>query len=370
MTDVYRLRRLRPSLAACAIALALFLASRAASAEVHGGIEIGSKGVKATVVEVIPGDEVDLVTKFSETTNTALVLSLAKDGHFAAGPLAETVQAVKDYYDRFRKEYDMPRARIHIIGSSGLFVPIETKPDLVKQNQQALSAAVAKETGVMMDFIDVKREAELSIAGTLPKKRHKTGVLIDIGGGNTKGGYPAGNGKYTTFGVPYGTLTFSEFARKKGAGEGQALVDLGTVTLPPLLKKELAGLPELDKRDLVYLSGGIVWATAVFTHPISARSYTQFTLKDVEELEAKLLDNLGGYPKTDLKGVKDEMVLVRAAKEVERVKKTYTPEQLLAGTQVLKSTLRELGPKKRFYFARLGHLGWLLAYLNEATAGP
>jgi exopolyphosphatase/pppGpp-phosphohydrolase len=369
MIDVYRTRRLASIVAACGIALSVFFVAPAAAAQLHGGIEIGSKGVKATVVEVIAGDEIDLQTKLSETTNTALVLSLSKDGHFAPGPLAETVRAVKDYYDRFRKEYDVPPARIHIVGSSGLFVPIETKPDLVKQNQQVLSAAVAKVTGVTMDFIDVKREAELSIAGTLPKKRHKTGVLIDIGGGNTKGGYPIGNGKYATFGVPYGTLTFSEFAKKKGAGEGQALVDLGTATLPPVLKKELANLPEIPKRDAVYLSGGIVWATATFTHPISVQSYTALTLKDVEELEAKLLDNLGGYPKPDLKGVKDDMVRLRAAKEVERVKKTYTPEQLLAGTQVLKSTLRELGPGKRLYFARHGHLGWLLAYLTEATGG-
>jgi hypothetical protein len=351
-----------------ALVLAVFLLPLPVRAEMHGGIEIGSKGVKATVVNVQDGDEVDVQIKLTDTTNTGLVLSLSKDGHFADEPLAETVQAVKKYYDRFRKEFGVAAERIHIVGSSGLFTPIEDKADLVKVNREKLWVAVAKATGATMIFIDVRREAELSIAGIVPRKSQGRGALIDIGGGNTKGGYQDKEGKYATFGIPYATITFSEFAKKKGVS-GKGLPALAAEILRPLLKKEFANLPELARRDPVYLSGGIIWAASTFTHPTDTKPYLRLTLEDVLHFEAGLLAHPGTYPEPDLSAAKDDKARQRAAAEIARVKKVYTPEQMLGGVEVLKSVLQELGPEKRTFFARHGHLGWLLAYLSETTSG-
>jgi exopolyphosphatase/pppGpp-phosphohydrolase len=369
MTVMNRMRRHSQPLWICLLVLGALLGPLAAArAEMHGGIEIGSKGVKATVVDVLDGDDFDLQIKLTDTTNTALVLSLSKDGHFADEPLADTVRAVKKYYDRFRKEFGVAPERIHIVGSSGLFTPIEDKADLVKENREKLWVAVMKETGVTMTFIDVKREAELSIAGIIPKNHRGRGALVDIGGGNTKGGYMLEGGKYATFGIPYATLTFSEFAKKKGAS-GKAVCELAAETLRPLLKKEFAGLPELTRRDPVYLSGGIIWAVAIATHPLDARSFVRLTLKDVEDFQAKLLADPSKYPEPDLSGAKDDKARLRAMAEIARAKKVYTPEQMLGGVEVLKSVLQELGPERHTFFARHGHLGWLLAYLTEATGG-
>jgi exopolyphosphatase/pppGpp-phosphohydrolase len=367
MTVMYPTRHSTQLLRTTAFVLAAFLFPLAARADLHGGIEIGSKGVKATVVDVLDGDELDLQVKMTDTTNTGLVLSLSRDGHFTDQALGETVKAVKKYYDRFRKEFAIPPERIHIVGSSGLFTPIEDKPDLVKENREKLWVAVSKETTVTMTFIDVKREAELSIAGIVPKKHKNRGALVDIGGGNTKGGYLLDGGKYATFGIPYATLTFTEFAKKKGAS-GKAVCALAAETLRPLLKKEFAGLPEMPKRDPVYLSGGVIWAVAIASHPTDMRAFIRLTVKDVEAFEARLLAE-SKYPEPDLSAVKDEKALQRARDEIARARKVYTPEQMLAGAEVLKSVLQELGPEKHTFFARHGHLGWLLAYLTEATSG-
>jgi exopolyphosphatase/pppGpp-phosphohydrolase len=350
------------------LAVSALLAPSGVRAEIHGGIEIGSKGVKATVLEVNgEGEKTVFKVKLADSTNTALVAGIAKEGRFAPAALMETVQAVKKYQDRFRGEFRVDPEHIYVVGSSGLFASLSGKAEPIKKNQQILADAVKKGTGLAMTFIDVQREAELSILGTLPKNRRETGVLIDIGGGNTKGGYRIARGKYATFGVPLGTLTFSALAKKKNVKDGKSLIKLGDETLPPLMKKELSALPDLAKRESVYLSGGVVWAAATFAHPGDAQTFTHLTLKEVEQFEAKLLASPGAYPEVDLSAVSDKQVRQRALSEVARVKKVYTPEQALAGTQILKSVLRQLGGEKHYYFARHGYLGWILAYVAESA---
>jgi hypothetical protein len=340
-----------------------------ARAVVHGGIEIGSRGVKAMVVDVRgEGEDVDFQVKLADTTNTSLVAGVAKTGRFDSRALTATAQAVKKYHERFRNEFQVAPERLHVVGSSGLVAPISDKPDLVKANQERLARAVKRETGLTMTFIDVKQEAELSIAGILPKSRRRTGVLIDIGGGNTKGGCLLGPRKYATFGVQFGSASFAALAKQKKAEDAKSLDVLCHNTVVPLLKKQLAELPNLVQRDRVYLSGGVVWAVATLTHPTAARAYTPLTLKDVEQLEAGLTAHPGAYPALDLSAVKDKQVRERALAEIARVKKAFRPGQLLAGMQILKSIYQELGDQKHYYFVRHGYLGWILAYVTEAAA--
>jgi hypothetical protein len=364
------IRSQRFTILAWCLAASGFLAPSALGAELHGGIEIGAKGVKATVVEAIgEGDDIEFKVKSAGTTNTALAAGVDKVGRFDPKALATTVQAIKKYHDQLRKEFKVAPERIHVVASSGLFAAIADKPQRIEANQRSLSEAVKKNIGVNLTFIDVKREAELSIVGTLPRNRRRTGLLIDIGGGNTKGGCLDKEGKYATFGVPFGTVTFSEFARKKKATDSKALASLGVETLTPLLKKRFADLPDVAKRDRVYLSGGVVWAVTTFVHPTLAKSFTPLTLKEVEQFEAKLVATPGVYPEPDLSGVTDEKARQRALAEVARVKKVYPPEQLLAGIQILKNVFSVLGNEKRYFFARHGYLGWILAYVTESAKG-
>ncbi|HVS37811.1 MAG TPA: hypothetical protein VMS17_19795 [Gemmataceae bacterium] len=340
-------------------------------AEVYGGIEIGGKGVKATVLDATgQGENLEIVVKLADSTNTGLASDVAKDGRFGDAALAETVKAVAAYRDRFRKDFGAADGRISVVGSSGLFAAIEGKPDLIKINQAQLATAVKGATGLDMNFIDVQRESELSIAGIVPNKHRGDAFLIDVGGGNTKGGCQIEAGKFATFGVPFGTATFSELAKKEGAGDATAMAKLCEEKVAPLLKKGLSDIPDMAKRDPIYLSGGVVWSAATFAHPQDAKPYTPLTRKDVQQFEAALAAGGEQFPTPDLSGITDEAVRARAKSEWERVKKVYTPEQLLAGVQVLKSAMSAAGEDKHFLFARNGYLGWILAYVTESAAGP
>jgi hypothetical protein len=361
------------NLSGCCAALAAilaFISPASVRAEVYGGVEIGAKGVKATVLDVTgQGEDEEAVVKFADTSNTGLASDAAKDGRFGDAGLADTVKAVAAYCGRFHKEFGVAAERTYVVGSSGLFAAISDKPDLIKENQSRLSCAVKERTGLDMTFIDVRREAELSIVGVIPKKHRGDGVLIDIGGGNTKGGCEVEAGKFATFGVPFGTATFAELARKEGAGDATALTKLYGEKVSPLLKKGIAELPDMAKRDNVYLSGGVVWSAAIFTHPADAKPYTPLTLQDVEEFEAKLTAAAGAWPEPELPGIKDGIAREWARTEWEKVKKVYTPEQLLAGVHILKGAMQAAGPEKRFLFARNGYLGWILAYVAESAGG-
>jgi len=354
--------------AAGALALSLFLAVPV-RAEVYAGVEVGGKGVKATVVDVSgDGATAEIAVKLADTTNTGLATDVARDGRFGATALAETVKAVGTYTDRFRKEFAAAPGRIYVVGSSGLFAAILDKPELIKENQTRLADAVKERTGVAMTFIDARRESELSIVGVVPKKDRAAALLIDVGGGNTKGGCEVGPGKFATFAVPFGTATFAELANKAGAADAKAMKALCDDKVVPLLKAQLSGLPDLAKRDRVYLSGGVAWAAATFARPTDAKPFTTLTLKDVEAFEAKLGADPAAFPEPDLSAADDEGRR-RALAEWARVKKVYTPEQLLAGAQVLRSAIREAGEGKHFFFARNGYLGWILAYVTESAVG-
>ena len=232
---------------------------------------------------------------------------MTPEGRFGKAALADTVQAVAAYQDRFRKE-GVAAGRTFVVGSSGLFAAFAGKPDLIKENQALLAAEVKERTGLDVKFIDVRRESELSIVGIVPKKHRDDGVLIDVGGGNTKGGCQIEADKFATFGVPFGTATFSELAKKNGAGDVAALAKLCDEKVAPQLKKGISELPNLAKRDEVYLSGGVVWSAATFAHPGDAKPYTPLTRKDVDQFETKLVAAPGTWPELDLSGVTDEAV--------------------------------------------------------------
>src|SRR5262245_16370203 len=192
----------------------LALAVAPARADLRGGIEIGAKGVKAAVLDVSAGaDGYEVDVKATRTINTTLVSNLGKTGRFDADAFKETVQAVKKLHDLMRSEHKVPAGKIHIVGSSGLFSALGDKDDLIKRNRDELTEAIKKATGVKMDFVDARQEAELSILGVVPPKLAREAYLIDVGSGNTKGGSHS-DGKFVTFWVPYGTVTFSDSVRR------------------------------------------------------------------------------------------------------------------------------------------------------------
>lgn len=347
--------------------------------ELYAGIEIGSKGVKATAIRVKDNEEgYSIKLVYAEVVNTTIMQ--LKDNKFAPDVIRDTVLAVNKLMLRMRDEMKVPAERIHIVGSSGLRA----------DNPQDLVKAVRDRTGKTMSFLDVESEVQLSVVGTIPQRfKTKNGwvdnrgisVLMDIGSGNTKGGYqmirqmPTGTPDYdyVTVGIPKGTVSFTnEIAQAVGEAGDQAdfvkkAKALAPTSIRASLRKEMERKPGLVNRPRMYLSGGIVWAMATLLHPEDRRALVPLTADDIDFFYNKVTgdpDTLQKFLNPNLtKRITDRKVRAEAEKELETVRNTFSPRNLIAGAEILKAVSSEFQlQEKRIRFARYSYLSWILSY--------
>jgi uncharacterized protein (TIGR03000 family) len=354
----------RPLALGAFLVLAMSLASRAEAVD-YGGIEIGSKGVKATVVEFIP-TKLDIepsAPKFSKTSN--VTIAALKDGKYQEDAIAETADAVDKFYKQLQQEFKVAPENIFVVGSSGL-------PNA--SNRDALVAAVKEKTGKTMSFITVDQEVSLTILGAVPPNDRAKALLVDIGSGNTKGGcYEKQGGSYqlTSMSLPLGAVTFATKVKDEAKASSLEFVEAAAklrdslVTKP--LSEQVASHPGLVKADTVYLSGGIVWSMASILHPDEPQEeYVAVTANDIDTFHQLLTKSPGMVPVPDLAKIRDEGTRKLAESEMQRVKDTFTPDNMLAGSELLKAVSDVLKLRgKKVYFTRYGYIAWISAYARS-----
>jgi hypothetical protein len=345
--------------------------------ELHGGIEVGAKGIKSIVVRVTSEEEgYNVKIVHAEIVNTTLVQT--RDGKFTPEVIKETGQVVQRFYQRMQQEFRIQPGHIHIVGSSGL----------IGDNPNSIAEEVKKRTGQDMPFLDLESEVQLAIAGTIPRRyrigqtwydNRNVSVLVDIGSGNTKGGYrllrQVAVGRpdydYVTWGIPKGTVTFTNEVSKV-AGESanyqsfaKSAQSISNKSLATLIQSEVSRKPGLLNRKKVYLSGGIVWSMATLLHPEDRRSFIPITLDDINSFYNRAISDPDGLMSPDLSKIRDSAVRLEAEREVESVRNTFTPKNLIAGAEILKTVSNELNfSGKRLIFARFGYLSWILSYVR------
>jgi exopolyphosphatase/pppGpp-phosphohydrolase len=354
---------MRIAIVLAALALAPGGASAQDAKNVHAGIELGGRGVKCTVLEVMPDGL--LRRLMARTTNTTLSVLDAK-GDFRKEAMDEAVKAIADFHKTCRETYKLPAARIHVVGSSG--VP-EAK------NRAAFVAAVKKATGADMVFIDDKTEVALTFLGVVPKPERGEAVALDIGGGNTKGGYITDKNSLIYVAVPLGSVTFATKVRAaQKLSKGESFEGIASRLRNAELVKPLGdgarAMPELGRRKKVYLSGGMVWAMTSILRPEAVDdAYVTFTKKDIDAFAKLVRKTPGKMPGIDLNRIDDAGRRLRAKAQLEAVGKAYQAENLIAGAEILSAlaTAFDLG-EKTLVFPRNGSFGWLTAYIAGEKA--
>jgi hypothetical protein len=334
-------------------------AARALAGELHAGIEVGGRGVKVTVIDALATKEGHVYKRLlADTYNTNL--SVLRDGAFQKAEIEAAAGAIARFYKTAREKYKVPADHVHLVGSSGL-------PKA--SNWDDFVAAVKKATGKQIHFIDDKTEVALSIAGIVPKTYRDLALLLDIGGGNTKGGFLAEGGALAYFSVPFGAVTYAARVRREADADKAPFAATADRLRDELLVKPLkAGardLPGLGRRKWAYLSGGTVWAMVTLLHPEEVdKPYVPFKAADIDAYRALLLKASGKFPAVDVSKIADPGRRERARKEIAAVQKVYTPERLLAGAEVLRALAVAFELKERnLVFPRHAQVGWLTAYV-------
>jgi exopolyphosphatase/pppGpp-phosphohydrolase len=183
-------------------------------ANLFGGIEIGSKGVKITVVDIQNPKKAIFEIKDFWTENTGIARGISIDGNLQKDDIDKTAIIVAQNYYKLLNEYKIEDAKIFIIGSSGV---------AMAKNTDDLVAKVKELTKKTMDFITSETEAKLLVKGGIPPSRYLNALILDIGGGNTKGGFVGvfndDNFVFMPLNLNLGTITLTEKIKKKAKNE-------------------------------------------------------------------------------------------------------------------------------------------------------
>jgi hypothetical protein len=230
--------------------------------------------------------------------------------------------------------------------------------------------------------IDVVEEARLSHLGIVPDAKRYNTFLIDIGSGNTKGGYfPNGNTKdFKLFQLTWGTKSTNNAVEKRLEGDnsmdnfGKNLyrVLAGAENSEIIYAVNQSGSYPLS--DNVAFSGGIAWALATLMYPeLIDNPVVPVSFDEVVTFSDKILNSyatLSDY--YIVKTLTDSTLNSEAiGKAVKTVNKVFDQRALLSGTGLLLKIMRQfqsINERKNFYFVKNGAVGWITAYVNQNTS--
>jgi hypothetical protein len=354
----------------------------AAGALLYGGIEIGAKGIKGVAIPIDESGKPNLgdLRKLPHTAINNVTLADLKGNKFREDALVEAHAAVRDYYKHLTGVLNVPPERIQIVASSGL--TSGGRPS----NFEELRKAVADATEEAKELIEIDQatEVELLILGAVPRDKWKDSVLVDVGSGNTKGGYyQASSGinvaKVVVMGAKYdGTVRFTNAVRAKMKQEGKAgfknfiatASQLRESLVEAVKESEIQRKPGLLNRKAVFVSGGAPWAIAMLTDPagmLDDNPIVKFRLDKVQEFRKKLAET-GEIPRPDLAKL-PEALRKQAEEQIDSVLNTFTPENLLVGSEILlgfDEGLSWQAHHKDVNFTKSSVVAWIVGFIARS----
>lgn len=342
------------------LVLFLLLCQNIFSNTTFGGIEIGSKGVKITILDVENAKKNIFTLKEFWTVNVGLAKGISIDGNLATDDIETASKVVLENYIKLLNEFKIEDKNIFIVASSGIGIA---------QNTDALADKIKLLTKKEIEVITSKLEAKLMFRGSVIKKYYLNSMLLDIGGGNTKGGCVELRNEdinvFYPFNVNLGTITLTEKINKRlnskeSVSEFQEKLFDYSIELDSEIEKMYTDRPESKEKENIYITGGAVWAFFTLTSQVSTGNFTEFSFNDIVEYDAVLKNNF-----------KKLQNLAETDTEATKVLKTYSQKHLISANTLLLKSLKGLGnlEKKKIFFVKQGQISWLLSYVADSAKG-
>lgn len=342
---------------------------------IYAGIEVGSKGVKMSVLEI--GKNAQKNGSFNILQDTSINTDFIS---FTQPTFNATLNGFYKLYNAAIKDYKIPAERIFTAVSSGVKVQAEKE----KKNDWIINLADSfrlkiNEPGRKVAVIDVMEEARLSHLGIVPESRRYSTFLIDIGSGNTKGGYfPNGNTKdLRLFQLTWGTKSAANEASKR-IDDDKSLANYSKQ-----LSRVLAGPAESEivyavnvsgaykMSDNIAVSGGIAWAVATLLYPeLIENPVVPVTFAEVQAFTEGIFNNYKSYTESAIVKNLSDPTLDKAAiaREINRANQVFDQRALMSGAGLLLKIMRQfegIYEKKQFFLVKNGPVGWISAYVDE-----
>jgi len=315
------------------------------NSNVYTGIEVGSKGVKMSVIEIGKNAQTNGAFNILKDTSVNTDFITFSDATFAA-----TLEGFCSFYNTALKEYKIPSKRIFTVISSGVKMQAEKDAKIAWINNLIDSFKVKiKQPQRSVEVVDVAQESKLSHLGIVPASRRFSTFLIDIGSGNTKGGFfPYGNANdFKLFQLGWGTKSTTN-AAEKNCGDDKTLANYFRQLLRVLAGAENSEIiyavnesGAYPVSDNIAISGGIAWATASLMYPdMLNNTVIQIKYADLKKFHERLYYNFGSlapaFIALDVKKEERDVVI----KELTRVQQVFNRRALMAGTGLLLKIMR------------------------------
>jgi hypothetical protein len=341
----------------------------------YAGIEIGSKGVKISIIQMKKNaTTTGAFNSIKDSSINSDFISFTPESYIA------TLKGLTELYNIASNDYNVPTSKIFTVFSSGVKGQAikDKKLDLLNKLRDTFRLLINDPTR-LLPAVDAMEEAKLSHLGIIPEDRRYNTFLIDIGSGNTKGGYfKNGNSKeLKLFTLTWGTKSTTNAVEKR-LNEDKSIENF-----KKNLTRLMAGEPDneivyavnesgaYNMNDFFAFSGGIAWSVATLLNPeLIDNAVIPVSFNDVVCFNEKLATKFDSFqPKNLAKvftedGIEKEMVITEAT----RVHKVFDQKALMAGTALLLKIMRQFEgtrEKKQFYLVKNGQVGWISAYVNQ-----
>ena len=344
------------------------------NSSIYAGIEVGSKGVKMSIIEM------GVNAKSSGAINVLKEASVNTDFiTFSDSTFNATLEGLYGFYKTANTEYKIPSKKIFTVISSG--VKMQAEKDQKTESIQKLIDQFRlkiKEPSRQVEVVDVMKEALLSHLGIVPDSRRYSTFLIDIGSGNTKGGFfPYGNTTdFKLFQLNWGTKSTANATDKRCEDDNSlsnynkqlSRVLVGAENSEIIYAVNSSGAYPLS--DNIAVSGGIAWALATLTHPeMIENSVIPVSFDEIKKFAEILFEKHSTLSATALtESFKNAEEKELAMKEISRVHNVFDQKSLMAGTGLLLKIMRQFESafaSKQFYLVKSGQVGWVSAYVDQ-----
>jgi hypothetical protein len=335
-------------------------------------IEIGSSGVKLAIIQWEKNSEGDFVFNVIEKQ-----LFDTKFTNYTDENLKQTIDKVSEYYKYVTSDtkYVLSPNRVTTVVSSGVMSSVGK--DVSKMTMlTALMDGIKRNTTQEVGILEEADEPKLTLLGVLPESarsnqndelyRH---ALIDIGTGNTKGGY-FGRDKdlkiFYHFSSPWALKSIetrlNRIPIKQLYKEATQVVD----SLKRGVINSLLTTHNVQSKEDVILNGGIFWAIAVFMKPreyFSDKLFVRLTQQDItnfKELVRDSYQDIVKNPTAFLIGVK-EQDKEKALKEIADVHAAFPEPKMMIGAIFAEAVIQQNNNStidKTYRYTKQGVIGW------------
>ncbi|MFW0739880.1 exopolyphosphatase [Flavobacterium sp. T12S277] len=333
----------------------LFLGFNLHAQSYYGGIEIGDKEIKMTVIEVQNPKKRVYELKASWTENIEMAAGIPIECMFTQTDVDNIAQVILSNYKKMQATYNIKNSNIYIVAPSSV--------DMAN-NANFLIKKVKAYTSKNLEIISPSSEASLFIKGCIPQKNYFDSVVLDIGLKNTKGGYLSktddGNTSYQLT-SDIGILTLTEKINHILKHNQLYNFNETIFNYLPKLREDLSKMylnsPQCQTKINIYLSGEAVWAFYTLINEKEAPdNYNEIKYTDILSSKFVVENNFNKIKTAALTN-----------KDLKKVLESYSQKNLIAAGDLLLTALEEIQDtdKKKVFFAKHGQISWLLSYISN-----